>query len=681
MLKKTGSPTVFILVLMMIIRTLSCTVTDESRKVHIVYMGLLPEGKYSPSSHHLSILQRVIHTSSVENSLVRSYKRSFSGFAANLTSHERRKLETMKEVVSIFPSTTLQLQTTRSWDFMGFHETVKRKPSLESDLVVGVIDSGVWPESESFSDRGFGAPPKKWKGVCEGGQNFTCNNKVIGARYYSSTTYGPISARDDMGHGSHTASIAAGNRVNGASFYGLAEDVLAAFDDAIADGVDIISVSLSGDSTAALEQDVISIGSFHAMVKGILTVQSAGNDGCFSGSGRSINSFTLNETKFPLVYGRDVSRHCSEFDAQSCMAGCVDSDLVKGKIVLCYRLEGVAEAYKAGAVGAVVRNTVSNNASFVVPSLHQLLATQTFYCNSRLTVTFFDRDSRVEIFKSEAIKDFTSPTVASFSSCGPLSLAPEIMKPDVTAPGIEILAAYSPIASPSDGPLDTRQVKYNIISGTSMSCPHVAGVATDVKSFHLEWSPSAIKSAIMTTAWPMDTSKNPAGEFSYGSGHINPVKAITPGLVYGAGKEDYIRLLCSLGFASNAVQVISGDNSTCLTNDFAKTLPIDFNYPAMSFLASPMSAFLFKFNRTVTNVGFSNSTYRAKAMPSPIITVKVQPTVLSFKSSYEKKSFVVTVEGGGMPHGTMASVTVVWSDGTHSVRSPVAVASINTDDV
>lgn len=81
----------------------------------------------------------------------------------------------MKEVVSIFPNKVYHLQTTRSWDFLGLKDSVKRNPTVESDVIIGVIDSGIWPESESFSDKGFGPAPKKWKGSCSGGKNFTCN--------------------------------------------------------------------------------------------------------------------------------------------------------------------------------------------------------------------------------------------------------------------------------------------------------------------------------------------------------------------------------------------------------------------------------------------------------------------------------------------------------------------------
>ncbi|KAL6280246.1 hypothetical protein ACE6H2_017127 [Prunus campanulata] len=214
----------------------------------------------------------------------------------------------MEGVVSVLPNHKLKLHTTRSWDFMGFSKGTLPAP-IEGKVIIGVLDTGIWPESDSFNDDDFGPPPSKWKGKCTGA-NFTCNNKLIGARYYNSEDYYDTtdikSPRDSEGHGSHTASTAAGREVP-ASYFGLAAgtarggvpnariavykvcwasgcasaDILAAFDDAIADGVDIISTSLGFPFPLEYLEDPIAIGSFHAMKYGILTSSSAGNSGPF----------------------------------------------------------------------------------------------------------------------------------------------------------------------------------------------------------------------------------------------------------------------------------------------------------------------------------------------------------------------------------------------------------------
>ncbi|XVF05435.1 hypothetical protein REPUB_Repub05bG0172100 [Reevesia pubescens] len=723
----------FILMLGM---SLSSIAGNDDRKAstifaYIVYMGSFPEGEYLPTSHHHSILQRVIKDSSVADSLIRSYKRSFNGFAAKLTDEEAKKLASIKEVVSIFPNRILHLHTTRSWDFMGFNNTVRHNPTIESNVIVGVIDSGIWPESPSFSDQGFGPAPKKWKGACRGGKNFTCNNKIIGARFYQSS--GDQSARDEVGHGSHTASIAAGNEVKDVSFFGLAQgtarggvpsariaaykvcdkdgtcasdDILAGFDDAIADGVDILTVSIGGSGSFDFFEDVIAIGSFHAMEKGILTLNSAGNNGdagnlgvasvapwmlavaastidrkfidkVVLGNGKtltglSVNPFTSKGTKLPLVHGKDVSRNCSDYSAQVCDTSCLDRHLVKGKIILCDQFVGNFEAHNAGAAGSILLNDQYDNVSFVVA----LPAAALIYTDYNLVKSYMYSTTNpvAEILRGETIKDLYPPVVAQFSSLGPNAIVPDILKPDITAPGVDILAAYSPIASPSDSPGDTRQSKYNILSGTSMSCPHVAGVAAYVKTFHPAWSPSAIQSAIMTTAWPMDKSKNPKGEFSYGSGHINPVKAIHPGLVYEAFKEDYIKLMCSLGYSQDNIKKVSGDNSSCpQSSENVPPRAKDLNYPSFAASVQANKSFTVSFHRTVKTVGLPNSTYKAKVFPNPKLKVKVVPVVLSFKALNEKKSFNVTVSGRGLKDQSMVSTTLIWSDGAHIVRSPIVV--------
>ncbi|KAK8935949.1 hypothetical protein KSP39_PZI013429 [Platanthera zijinensis] len=273
----------------------------------------------------------------------------------------------MDETVSVFPSKQRHIQTTRSWDFLGFPLGAPRA-AFESDVIVGMIDTGIWPESKSFDDAGFGPPPTRWKGVCDSNHNFTCNKKIIGARYYHLS--GPIgkgeiaSPRDNEGHGTHTSSTAAGRVVANASLSGIAlgkarggvpsarisvykvcwsdgcsdVDLLAAFDDAIADGVNIISISIGGGGAANYFEDAIAIGSFHAMKKNIVTSSSAGNSGPSRSSvenyapwlltvaastidrkivaqtklgdgkqyqGMAINTFGL-DVMYPLIYGGDA---------------------------------------------------------------------------------------------------------------------------------------------------------------------------------------------------------------------------------------------------------------------------------------------------------------------------------------------------------------------------------------
>ncbi|KAE9593962.1 putative cucumisin [Lupinus albus] len=701
-----------------------CDAGDDNPKLHIVYMGSLPKTPYSPSSHHLSMMQQVFVENDSTNFLIHSYKRSFNGFAAMLTNHQKEKISQMEGVVSVFPSKNLQLHTTRSWDFLGLSKSVKRNRAIESDVVIGVLDTGVWPESDSFKDEGFGPVPKNWKGSCVGGKNFTCNNKIIGARYYIEDT-----ARDLNGHGSHTASTAAGNYVHRASLFGLAKGtarggvpfariaaykvcgglglcdsstILSAFDDAIADGVSIISISIGSSYQENFEEDTIAIGSFHAMAGGILTVNSAGNSGPSPASvssvspwmlsvaastidrrfidkvvlgnekiltGKSINSFSLNGKKFLIAKKNSEpdSEKCSKDSADICE--CLDRSLVEGKIVLCNGFSGYADYEGGKPIGSIIKDFSESYPPFVSP-LPSLFLSANDYDILR-SYTNSSKIPKAEILKSETIKDPNAPIVAIFSSRGPNTLVPEIMKPDISAPGVDILASFSQAVSPSDDGYDKRSTKYNIISGTSMSCPHVAGIAAYLKTFHFDWSPSAIKSAIMTSANPMKGSKDEVGEYAYGSGHVNPISAVHPGLIYDISLDDYIKMLCNLGYDSKKVKLISGKNNSC-SNTIDRSLVRDLNYPALSIDVKSNTSFTIKFERTVTNVGIGKSIYKASILPNPKIKITVVPETLSFKSLYEKQSFVLTVTGNELPTQTVIS-SLLWSNGIQNVRSPIIV--------
>ncbi|AED97141.1 subtilase 4.12 [Arabidopsis thaliana] len=709
-------------------------IIDEDTQVYIVYMGSLSSrADYIPTSDHMSILQQVTGESSIEGRLVRSYKRSFNGFAARLTESERTLIA--EGVVSVFPNKILQLHTTTSWDFMGVKEgkNTKRNLAIESDTIIGVIDTGIWPESKSFSDKGFGPPPKKWKGVCSGGKNFTCNNKLIGARDYTSE-----GTRDTSGHGTHTASTAAGNAVKDTSFFGIgngtvrggvpasriaaykvctdsgcsSEALLSSFDDAIADGVDLITISIGFQFPSIFEDDPIAIGAFHAMAKGILTVSSAGNSGpkpttvshvapwIFTVAasttnrgfitkvvlgngktlaGRSVNAFDMKGKKYPLVYGKSAaSSACDAKTAALCAPACLNKSRVKGKILVCGGPSGYKIAKSVGAI-AIIDKSPRPDVAFT----HHLPASGLKAKDFKSLVSYIEsQDSpQAAVLKTETIFNRTSPVIASFSSRGPNTIAVDILKPDITAPGVEILAAFSPNGEPSED--DTRRVKYSVFSGTSMACPHVAGVAAYVKTFYPRWSPSMIQSAIMTTAWPVKAKGRgiASTEFAYGAGHVDPMAALNPGLVYELDKADHIAFLCGMNYTSKTLKIISGDTVKCSKKN--KILPRNLNYPSMSAkLSGTDSTFSVTFNRTLTNVGTPNSTYKSKVVAGhgSKLSIKVTPSVLYFKTVNEKQSFSVTVTGSDVDSEVPSSANLIWSDGTHNVRSPIVVYIMVVDE-
>ncbi|KAF3959617.1 hypothetical protein ACB098_10G058800 [Castanea mollissima] len=711
----------------------------QERKVHIVYMGEKPQGDFSVASMHHSMLERVLgSTSTAKESLIYSYGKSFNGFAAKLTDEEVTKFSEMEGVISVLPNHMLKLHTTRSWDFMGFPSIGKLGSPQEGDIIIGLLDTGIWPESDSFNDEGLSSPPSKWKGKCQGA-NFTCNNKIIGARYYNSHRKYDItdikSPRDSEGHGTHTSSIAAGREVAGASYFGLAEgtarggvpgariamykvcwssecysaDILAAFDDAIADGVDIISVSLGFSGFRPYFEEPVAIGSFHAMRKGILTSCSAGNSGpvplsisnhapwilsvaastidrkfvaqVVLGNGQaytglSINSFNLNETSFPLIWGGDAANYSAGADpdiSKGCFDGFLNSYKVQGKIVFCETAVDGTGILLANGVGTIMADSSFTDVAFSFPLPATVISVE-----DGLKILNYIRSTEepiATILVGKTWKDVMAPYVVSFSSRGPNPIAPDILKPDLTAPGVDILAAWSPVSPPSGGQDDTRSVKFNIISGTSMSCPHTSGAAAYVKAAHPNWSPAAIKSALMTTAFIMDPKKHEDLEFAYGSGHINPLQAVDPGLVYDAYEADYADFLCMQGYNTTTLRLIIGDNSSfCNTSKPGRAWNL--NYPSFSVAVEDGQQIKAVFTRTATNVGPPNSTYTLSTYMPASITVTVEPSVLSFSTIGERKSFTVQVYGPKIAQQPIISGAIMWKYGDYMVRSPLVVYTI-----
>ncbi|CAL5419727.1 unnamed protein product [Camellia sinensis] len=717
----------------------------DDRKTYIVYMGDLPSTtthtSLSAVDEHDSLLLEAIGDEMIaKESKIHSYGRSFNGFVAKLLPHEATRLSEKESVVSVFPNTVRELHTTRSWDFLGMPEKVRRIDKVESNLIIGILDTGIWMKSPSFSDVGFGPPPSKWKGKCANGTNFVgCNNKVIGATCYNLDS-GPVddlSPVDNDGHGTHTSSTAAGIPVKDASLYGIAEgtarggvpsariamykvcwsvgctdmDLLAGFDAAIADGVDIISISIGGTPRQFFE-DPIAIGSFHAMKNGILTSCSAGNSGPdFASiqnvapwimtvaassinrqfkttvklgngqnvSGISINTFSPKRQMYSLTNGAHAANYSDEIygNVSACDWGTLSKNMVKGRIIYCLGTSGQDSTIRdLGGEGIIMAYDNSDLAfSFLIPAT-MITVTEGTKIDQYINTT---KTARAVIYKSTTV-NMTAPFVASFSSRGPQSITPNILKPDITAPGLSILAAYSELASMTGNRDDNRFVKFNIISGTSMACPHAAGAAAYVKSFHPDWSPAAIKSSLMTTAKRMKI-KQQGGALGSGSGQINPTRAIHPGLVYDIQMSSYLSFLCKEGYNSSTIRLLTGGKKLYNCSSFKPAQGTDgLNYPSMhTQVASGNSSISAVFYRTVTNVGYGNSVYVAKVKSPKGLDVTVVPKTLSFKRLHQKKSFKVVLKGKFMnDRAWILSAVLEWSDSKHTVRSPILVCRSTT---
>ncbi|KAI3886998.1 hypothetical protein MKX03_022791 [Papaver bracteatum] len=272
-----------------------------------------------------------------------------------------------------------------------------------------------------------------------------------------------------------------------------------------------------------------------------------------------------------------------------------------------------------------------------------------------------------------------APKMAVFSSVGPNTAAHDIIKPDITAPGVRILAAWSPVSIESTA---GRSLDYNFQSGTSMACPHASGIAAMIKSHHPSWSPSAIKSAIMTTANVMDNTNGPilvssgkflATTFKYGSGHVNPVAALDPGLVYEFDSNDIIDFLCATpGANPTKIEMLTGTEITCSD----PVIPVyNLNYPSIgvAHMNGEVSVI-----RTVTYVGRGPETFEAFTQDPSGVAVAVEPNVIRFEKTGERKSFRVHFMPSETTNNTFIIGSLSWISGLYQVRSPIAV---NVDSI
>ncbi|WMV43760.1 hypothetical protein MTR67_037145 [Solanum verrucosum] len=593
-------------------------------------------------------------------------------------------------------------------------------------MIIGVIDTGIHPDHPLFSDVGMPPPPAKWKGVCESNFKTKCNNKLIGARSYQLANGSFI---DDNGHGTHTSGTAAGAFAKGANVFGNANgtavgvaplahlaihkvcnsngkcsdsDILAAIDSAIDDGVDILSISLGG-SCWPFYDDNNALWAYSATERGILVSCSAGNDGPSTDSvGNTapwiltVGASTLDrkikataklgnrekyegESAYRPMFSNstfftrfDAAKNASE--TPYCKPGSLTDPAIRGKIVLCLQDDVVSNIDKgqavkdAGGVGMIIINQPSYGAT---PAMDVSAADGTkilSYMNSTsnpvATITF----------QGTVIGDKNAPIVAAFSSCRPSEASPGILKPDIIGPGVNILAAW-PISVD-----DNRNTKsrFNILSGTSMSCPHLSGVAALLKSTHPDWSPAAIKSAIMTTADTLNLANSPilderllsADIYAIGAGHVNPSRANDPGLVYDTPFEDYVRYFCGLNYTNPQVGKLLKRKVNC--SDVESIPEAQLNYP--SFSISGLGSTPQTYTRTVTNVGDAKSSYKVRIASPKGVVMKVKPSKLNFSMLNQKLTYQVTFSKttnsskSGVVEGFLK-----WNSNRHSVRSPIAV--------
>jgi len=646
------------------------------------------------------------------------YTTALNGFAAYLRPNQVRTLRQLPNVLSVHRDRVSKPDTVDTPEFLGLsgrngvwaQHGGPRKAG--KGIVVGVIDTGIWPENPSFAgDRPVGRVPG-FRGKCQIGERWTrsdCNSKVVSARYFiegygedNIANHEYVSPRDGDGHGSHTASTAAGNHgvkitIDGQSFgraSGMApaariaaykvcwaapdpdndgcfdSDSIAAINRAVRDGVDVLNYSISGTQDFL---DPVELAFLGAAAGGVFVAASAGNNGPFRstvahpspwlttvaasthrlfqgavvlGNGKSyvgamISDDAVSESRIVLS-SRVAKPDADPGEASLCYLGTLDRSKVRGRIVVCDRgiidrVEKSAAVERAGGVGMVLVNTAPDEGEVAdfhsVPTVH---LDNVRGAKVKKYVRNAGRSARASL--NPSARDKTKvPQIAGFSSRGPLPGAVgDILKPDLSAPGVDVIAAVAP-------PTNEGR-RWNSYSGTSMSSPHVAGLGALIQRQRPGWSPAMVKSAMMTTAYNLAGQKGP---FVQGAGHVRPRRFLDPGLVYDARFDDWWRLLTGQRSASNTNQasIAIGD------------------------LVGPESVL-----RKVTNVSTVSERYTASVKGMRGMDVQVSPRRFTVAPGLTKRftvSFTPTDDSQYKKYAT--GKLVLTGNRGHVVRSPMVV--------
>jgi len=679
------------------------------------------------------------------------YTYSFNGFAAKLSLDQANKLAGVSEVLAVSADEIQTMDTSSTPDFLGLSdpgglwEQLGGVGSAGDGIIIGVVDSGIWPESLSFSDRtGLNGNETQdgkldyqqipgWHGKCTPGEEYNasmCNQKLIGAQWFNAAWGGDaaveaerpwefMSARDYNGHGTHTSSTSGGNygvqatgpaavfgtisgmaphaRIamykalwstqDGSTASGFTSDLVAAIDQAVADGVDVINYSISGTLTNFLDPAQVSF--LFAARAGVFVAASAGNSGPTTSTVAhpgpwltTVAAGTHNrDGQGSVTLGNGVTYFGASVAAAVgpaplidstmaglagadpgqvalCFSGTLDPAVVSGKIVVCdrgvnARVDKSLAVQMAGGVGMILLNTSVNslNADFhFVPTVHlqstDRAAVKAYAATPSATAT---------INAATIIYTAPAPFTASFSSRGPsLAASGDLLKPDVIAPGQDILAAVSPSINGRD---------FDLLSGTSMSSPHVAGLAALLKDLHPDWTPMMIKSALMTSAYDVldGPNTNPLVIFRQGAGHVRPNSAADPGLVYDSGFNDWRNFLkgqglCNFCFGTTPATAVDASNlnvASIAIGDMAGVQTV---------------------TRTVTNVG-GPATYSSSVTGMAGFTVAVSPSTFSINPG-QTQTYTVTFTRTTATLNAYTGGQLIWSDGTHTVRSPLVVRPV-----
>lgn len=677
------------------------------------------------------------------------YSVTFNGFAASMTSTDAAKLARTAGVKAVIKDEKRKLDTTRTPEFLGltkpggiWDQLGGPQRNAGAGVVVADLDSGLWPENPSVAPLRNPKAVPQFSGTCQTGEQWTaanCTTKVIGARYYTAGVtagvgdiktafpYEYLSARDADGHGTHTATTAAGNynvpvTVAGQPFgnasgmapnarlavykicWGRAEanagcftsDSVRAIEDATTDGADVINYSISGSLNSSV--DAVELAFFGAAEAGVFVSASAGNSGpgestvahnspwltsvaagtldrkatksVTLGNGATYTGVGLGAAvpSSPIALSSTVGAAGQDAtDVRLCFAGSLDPAKVTGKIIVCDRgvngrTEKSQEVQRAGGVGMVLANTSPNSLNadvHVIPTVH-VDEVAGAAIKAYVTGTANPTASLGAGVQELGVK---APQVAAFSSRGPaLDADGDILKPDIMAPGVDVLAGFSPANGGRN---------YDFLSGTSMSSPHIAGLAALLIQKHPRWSPMMVKSALLTTASvkdnkgaPISTDTNgPAGPFDYGSGQVTINSAASPGLVYDSNSTDWVKWLCGTGQLS-----ATGPNCTAT----GSIDPSDLNQPniAIGALAGKQVV-----TRTVTNVSRLPGLYIPQIVKPAGVNVTVSPRFLIVRPG-GKATYKVTFTRTTAAFDEYAFGSLTWVNGLNKVRSQLVVRPV-----